>query len=206
MTWISQAVSGGSGAPHPWGRAVRGAQRQGGTSGFAAWGWGGVPPSARRAGRVSRSPDRLTCNRPQTQGLGARPENRAGAQSPGLGKVGLGVGWAFRLPEPAGSQEMVRLKVVPDGWVEGGDRAPSPRWADRKTPGSGSSPLTRPRAGEPRGGGAARAAHARRGLGRPDSPAAGSAQEPRERRDPAPGARRSPESAGTALGALSAAD
>ena len=37
VTWISQAVSGGSGAPHPWGRAVRGAQRQGGTSGLAAW-------------------------------------------------------------------------------------------------------------------------------------------------------------------------
>lgn len=38
--------------------------------------------------RVSSSPAQLMCNRLQTQGLGARPDHRAGAQHPGLGNVG----------------------------------------------------------------------------------------------------------------------
>lgn len=44
--------------------------------------------SAGGAGRVSRSPAKLTCNRLQTRGLGAPPDHRAGAQHPGLGNVG----------------------------------------------------------------------------------------------------------------------
>lgn len=47
-----------------------------------------------------------------------------------------------------------------------------------KCRGPGSSPLMLPPRRRREGGGAARAAHAQRGLERPDSPAAGSAQEP----------------------------
>lgn len=98
VTWISQAVSGGRALSIPGeeqsGEAAPARNVGPRCLGGYGWGWRGVPrPSAGRAGKVSRSPDRLTCNRPQTQGLGARPDHRAGGQRPGLGKVELGVGW-----------------------------------------------------------------------------------------------------------------
>lgn len=68
--------------------------------------------------------------------MGAQPDHRAGAQHPGLGNVGVGVG-GFWPPDLAGAQEMLRLEVAPEGRVKGGGRASSPRWADRKMPGSG---------------------------------------------------------------------
>lgn len=84
---------------------------------------------------------------------------------------------------------MVRLEVAFEGWIRGGDRASSPRWADRKMTRSGVLAFNAAPGEETGGGGAA---HARRGLEPPDSPAAGSAQEPAG----------NPESTGTRRGGL----
>ncbi|CAN0041940.1 unnamed protein product [Rangifer tarandus platyrhynchus] len=100
---------------------------------------------------------------------------------------------------------MVRLEVAPDRWVKGGDRALSPRWADRKSPGSGVFAFNAAAGGgAPKGrGGAGGACAARAGAAgqssgweragalRAPGPRAGSAQEPRECRERAPGTRRS---------------
>lgn len=100
---------------------------------------------------------------------------------------------------------MVRLEVVPDRWVKGGDQALSLRWADRKSPGSGVLAFNAAAGGgAPRGrGGAGGACAARTGAAgqssgreragalRAPGPRAGSAQEPRECRERAPGPRRS---------------
>lgn len=102
---------------------------------------------------------------------------------------------------------MVRLEVAFEGWIRGGDRASSPRWADRKMTRSGVLAFNAAPGEETGGGGAARggACAARAGAagqsGRRER--AGARGEPREHRDPARGALsgaadRSPQRAGAA--------
>lgn len=139
--------------------------------------------------RGSRSPARLTCNRLQTRGLGAAPDRRAGAQHPWLGNVG---GGGSGLQKRVGEQEMVGIEVALEGWVRGGDRASSPRWADRKMPRSGVLAFNAAPGEETGGGGAARggACAGRAGAAGPSGrrERAGARGEPRDRRDPALGA------------------
>lgn len=176
----------------------------GGGLGRAAWGWRVSRLSAGAAGTVSRSPARLTCNRLQAQGLGAPPDLRAGAQHPGLASVG---GGGSGLQNRVGEQETARLEVALEGWVRGGDRASSPRWADRKMPRSGVLSFNAAPGEETGGGGAVRGgacagrAEATGQSGRRER--AGARGEPREQRDPARGALsgaadRSPQPAGPA--------
>ncbi|XP_047567693.1 circumsporozoite protein-like [Lutra lutra] len=102
---------------------------------------------------------------------------------------------------------MARLEVALEGWVRGGDRASSPRWADRKMPRSGVLAFNAAPGEETGGGGATRggACAGRAGAagqsGRRER--AGARGEPREQRDPARGALsgaadRSPQPAGAA--------
>lgn len=132
----------------------------------------------------------------------------AGAQHPGLDKVG---GGGSGLQNRVGEQEMVRLEVALEGWVTGGDRATSPPrrvGPTEKCRGPGSSPLTRPPGGgDRRGRGGAgrrmrRAGWSRRTV-RPAGARSSRRGPPPRALDPAPGALscaadRSPQPAGAA--------
>lgn len=201
---MSRAAPGELRAPHPWGRGGGGERRADwGALGSAAWGcrgslgfqlqeWTGFP------GALLGWP--ASAFRP-----GDWEPRQTTGQAPSIpGNVWV---WGCSGLQNQVGEHTVRLEVALEGCVRGGDRPPRRVGPTEKCRGPGSSPLTRPPAEETGGGGAARAAHARRGLERPDRPAAGSAQEPPaapKRRVPAPGAvsgaaQRSPQPAGAAV-------